>query len=142
MSLSDILLVPVLLSLVVIVWAPFWVVTLGLLTIGENRHQPWRSFGSWRNIEWLLLDNAIVLTIFLGVWYWGYSMSERWMRIIDTGAPWSWFIALFVGSYIASMLSLHKIPKMIFKSLLGPMITVPVFCLWIIFCEFWFDPFY
>lgn|GEM_PF-5207989 len=130
------------LLLALLVWTPCLVVTLGLLTVGENRHHPWQCFGSFGNIVSLLLCNFAVVTIFCGLWFGGFFVSEHWMRIIDIGAPWSWLAALFFSSYIASLSRLRKHPKMIFTSLIGPVVTVPVFCLWLVFCAIKFDPFF
>jgi hypothetical protein len=113
-----------------------------LLTVGDNRHHPWRSFGSFGNIVSLLLYNFIILTIFCGWWYGGFFMNEHWMHIIDIGAPWSWLTALFLVSYGVSLSRLRKHPKMIFTSLVGPVFTIPVFYLWAIFCAIKFDPFF
>jgi hypothetical protein len=84
--------------------------------------------------------NATVLSIFCGVWCWGFYLSEYWMRIIDSGAPWSWFVAMISFSYFVSFMTLCKQPKMIIKSFLGPVITAPAFWLWIQFCAIKFDP--
>ena len=128
--------------LALLVGIPCVVVTLGLLTVGDHRHQPWRYFGSYRNMIWLLFLNAMVLAPFCGLWYWGVFMSDYWMHIIDEGAPWSWFIALSIASYIATLLRLRKHSKVFFTSLLGPVITAPAFCLWVAFCAVKFDPFF
>ena len=128
--------------LALLVWTPCLVIALGLLTVGENRRQPWRYFGSYRDMICLLSSNAIVLAVFCGLWYWGYFLSERWMLIIYKGGPWSWFVPLFVASYIATLLPLRRHSKMMFTSLLGPVITAPVFYLWVVFCFIKFDPFF
>ena len=90
----------------------------------------------------LLSCNVLVLSVFCGVWYWGFYMSKYWMRIIDVGAPWSWFAALFVVSYVVSFLPLRLNSKAVAKSLVGPMITAPAFGLWVVFCAIKFDPFF
>jgi hypothetical protein len=36
-------------------------------------------------------------------------MSEYWMRIIDTGAPWSWLALLCGSSFIGSAVILRKL---------------------------------
>ena len=90
----------------------------------------------------LLLYNAIILAIFCGLWYWGFYMSERWMHIIDLGAPWSWFGALSALSYGVSFLPLRKHSQAAVNSLIGPLITTPAFGLWIVICGFKFDPFF
>jgi hypothetical protein len=69
-------------------------------------------------------------------------MNERWMRIIDTGAPGSWFIALFITSYITSLLALGRRLKAMVMSLIGPVIAAPVFYFYVVFCHFVFDPFF
>jgi hypothetical protein len=69
-------------------------------------------------------------------------MSERWMRIIDFGLPWSWLGVLFAASYMVSFLSLRKDSKAVIKSLVGPLITEPVFWVWVGFCAIKFDPFF
>jgi hypothetical protein len=131
------------LMLALVIWPTCFLVTaLGLLTVGENRHHPWGYFGSFRNLVSLLLYNFLVLTIFCGLWYGGFFISEHWMGIIDIGAPWSWLIGLFVASYVASLSRLRKHPKMILTSLIGPVFTVPIFFLWVVFCAIKFDPFF
>ena len=102
----------------------------------------WQSCASHGGVIRLLLYNAIVLAIFCGIWYLGFYMSEYWMRIIDLGAPWSWFSVLFVVSYMVSFLPLRKHSKAVAKSFVGPVITAPAFGLWIVFCTLKFDPFW
>jgi hypothetical protein len=102
----------------------------------------WRSLGSGRIMMRLLLANAVVLSVFCGIWYWGYYMSERWMHIIDFGAPWSWLGVLFATSYFVSFLLLRRMPKVAARSLFGPAITAPGFLFWVGFCVVKFDPFW
>ena len=90
----------------------------------------------------LFLYNAIILAVFCGAWYGGFYISEYWMHVIDIGAPWSWFAALFTISYLVSLLPLRRQPKIVAKSFIGPLITAPPFWLLIEFCNIKFDPFY
>jgi hypothetical protein len=90
----------------------------------------------------LLFYNAIILAIFCGLWYLGFYMSERWMHIIDLGAPWSWLAALFALSYGVSFLPLRQQSNAVAKSFIGPVITAPAFGLWVVFCTIKFDPFW
>lgn len=87
-----------------------------------------------------VLGNTVVLALFCGVWYWGFYMSERWMRLLDSGLPWSWFGALFAASYVVSFLSLRQRPKAAIEAFVGPVITQPVFWLWAVLCAINFDP--
>ena len=114
--------------MVLLLWTPFLVFILGS--------------GSVRLILLYVLYNAITLTVFCGLWYSGFYVSEYWMRIIDLGAPWSWLTALFLVSYIASLLPLRKQSQIIWKPFAGPMVTLPLFYIWIKFCDIMFDPFY
>jgi hypothetical protein len=90
----------------------------------------------------LLSSNTIILGVFCGVWYWGFYMSEDWTRIIDAGAPWTWLGALFGVSFMVSFWLLRKYPKAVAKSLMGPLITLPVFLLWMFFCGIQRDPYW
>jgi ABC-type multidrug transport system permease subunit len=90
----------------------------------------------------LLLYNTIILAIFCGLWYSGFYISERWMHIIDLGAPWSWLATLFAISYGVSFLSLRERSQAVAMSFVGPVITAPAFWLWVMFCAIKFDPFY
>ena len=125
--------------LALLVWTPCVVVALGLLTIGEHRRQPWRRFGTYRDLLRLLFFNALVLAAFCGLWYGGYFMSAHWQRLLDLGGLRTWLIALFIASYIATLLPLRRHPKRLFTSLLGPLITAPVFFAWAFFCTIKFD---
>ncbi len=91
----------------------------------------------------LLIYNTAVLIIFYGIWVWGYYMSEHWMHIIDTGAPWSWIILLCGSSFIGSLLLLRKPSfETIMKSLACALgILVASIILW--FCSMpFFDPYF
>jgi hypothetical protein len=101
-----------------------------------------RSVGSVGSVVRVLIYNAIVLTIFCGLWYLGYYLSEHWMHIIDLGAPWSWLVALLAASFAVSLWALRKQPKPTAKSLVGPAITAPAFWLWVLYCAIKFDPFW
>ena len=90
----------------------------------------------------MLLYNAIILAIFCGLWYGGFYISERWMHIIDLGAPWSWLAPLIALSYGVSFLPLRKHSQAVAKALVGPVITASAFWLWVLFCAIKFDPFY
>lgn len=90
----------------------------------------------------IAIFNAIVLTVFCGLWYWGFYFSEHWMRVIDTGAPWTWLVSLCIISYVSPLLPIRKHSQLVWKSLAGPVSAVPVFWLWIEFCNIKFDPFY
>ncbi len=84
----------------------------------------------------------MLLSAFCGIWYWGFYMSERWMRIVDFGMPWSWLGVLFAASYMVSFLSLRKDSKVAAKSLIRPLVAEPVFWAWVGFCAIKFDPFF
>jgi hypothetical protein len=88
----------------------------------------------------LLVYNASVIAGFCGVWYCGFYLSERWMRVIDLGLPWSWLGALFAASYIGSLWLLRENPKAALKALVGPLISEPVFWVWVALCATKFDP--
>jgi hypothetical protein len=100
------------------------------------------SVGSYRKMFRLVFYNIIILAVFCGFWYSGFYVSEYWMRVIDLGAPWSWFGALFVVSYFTCFLPLRRFSKPLAKSFIGPLITAPLFCVWIVFCAIKFDPFF
>jgi hypothetical protein len=70
-------------------------------------------------------------------------MSEYWMHIIDTGAPWSWIILLCGSSFIGSLLILRKHDvEAIMRSLACAVgILVASVILW--FCSMpFFDPYF
>ena len=90
----------------------------------------------------LLLYNAVVLAVFCAVWVWGYYMSDFWMRIIDVGVPYSWFVALFAASYLASFFRLRKGSWAALKAAVPPSVAALWFCLFIHFCDIAYDPFY
>jgi len=99
------------------------------------------SLGSFRRAARVLAYNALLLVLVCGLWYLGFYFSEPWMRIIDWGAPWSWFGALFAGSYAVSFLPLRQQSNAVAKSFFGPVITLPALWAWILFCALLFDPF-
>jgi hypothetical protein len=70
-------------------------------------------------------------------------MSEYWMHIIDTGAPWSWIILLCGSSFIGSLLILRKTGfKAILKSLTCAFgILLASILLWFFSMPF-FDPYW
>lgn len=113
----------------------FWVMATPCLVIAIRA-----SFDSAGGVIRLILYNAIILSIFWGLWYSGFYFSEYWMHIIDVGAPWSWFGALVAASFAVSFWQLRKLSKGVVKSMIGPVITAPAFWLWIIFCAAKFDP--
>jgi hypothetical protein len=98
-------------------------------------------FGSWRIVVSVLALNIGFLVVFCCLWYSGFYFSQRWMRIIDLGAPWSWLGTLFTISYGASFLPLRKHSNAMARSFVGPLITVPALWSWILFCALLFDPF-
>jgi hypothetical protein len=68
----------------------------------------WLSSLSLGRMRRLLIYNTAVLLFYYGIWFGGWYMSEYWMHIIDTGAPWSWIILLCGSSFIGSLLILRK----------------------------------
>ena len=86
--------------------------------------------------------NAVVLSLFCGLWYAGFYFSEFWMHVIDLGAPWSWLAALTIASLAVSFWPMRKDSNAAIKSLIGPLVVSPAFWLWTIFCAIKFDPFW
>ena len=97
------------------------------------------SFESAIGVIRLLSFNVMILAIFCTLWYLGYYLSEHWVRVIDLGAPWSWFGVLISASFAVSFWQFRKQSNRIAKSLVGPVITAPAFYLWIVLCILEFD---
>jgi hypothetical protein len=76
------------------------------------------------------------------MWYWGFYMSEHWMRIIDFGVPWSWLGALFLVSYSGSLVISRKSCQTAILCLIGPILALTIFQIWVDLCAIKFDPFY
>ena len=114
-----------------------WLIGVPCLLVAINQ-----SIASVGSVIRVLIYNIIVLTVFCGLWYLGYYLTEHWMHIIDLGAPWSWLGALMATSFAVSFWPLRKHPRPAAKSLVGPAISAPAFWLWILFCTFKFDPFW
>jgi hypothetical protein len=70
-------------------------------------------------------------------------MSEYWMHIIDTGAPFSWIILLCGSSFIGSLLILRKLDtETVVRSSACAFVTlVAAGVLWFI-SMFHFDPYF
>ena len=113
-----------------------WLVLMPFIVIAMRS-----LFGSFSIVVSVLIINVTVLSVFCGLWYWGFYFSEHWMHLIDLGAPWSWLGALFATSYAVSFFPLRKHSKAIARSFIGPVITVPALWSWILFCALIFDPF-
>ena len=68
-------------------------------------------------------------------------MSDYWMHIIDTGAPRSWIILLFLSAFVCSFLAVRK---PVFEALILALVSAVIDCiagfaLWFISMPF-FDP--
>lgn len=77
----------------------------------------------------LLIYNACALIVVYGLWIWGWYMTEFWMRIIDTGAPWWWLAVFFISSFLALQ---NRVSHAALKSLGGATLT------WMAFWILWF----
>jgi hypothetical protein len=118
-------------------WSPAWPnILFGVVGLASGL---FLMFGIMKRF---VLFNAIVLVFFCGLWFGGFYMSEKWMRIIDLGAPWSWLVATFIVSYSASLWAMREKSKFMLKSVVGPLLTAPALFFWIDICNVWFDPFY
>jgi hypothetical protein len=91
----------------------------------------------------LMIFNAVSLLIFYGVWIWGWYMSEHWMRIIDTGAPWSWIALICGSSFIGSLLILRRLGVVaVLKSLACAFGSLAAFVLLWFLSEPFFDSYW
>ena len=103
------------------------------------RHHSPRLLGM---IKRMFIYNFSVLAAFCGLWICGYHMSDFWMRVIDVGVPWPWFIALSAASYAVSFLAARPHPDRKLAATVGPLMNGVVFYVFLEFCRIAYDPFY